>query len=108
MLELINGGALASEAARSVQYGEPASVPPARDVAELVAAARELDTERSGLLLDRLLTRRGVVDAWELVCCPALAAVDGGHSGDPVLIAVEHGLSWALLGALQRLSPAAD
>ena len=38
-----------------------------------------------------------------MVCCPALAAVDGGHSDDPALIAVEHGLSWALLGALHRL-----
>jgi DNA-binding transcriptional MerR regulator len=109
MLELINGGTLASEAARSVQHGGPASVPPAREVAELIAAARELDTERSGFLLDRLFTRRGVVDAWELVCCPALAAVDGGHGGDPVLVAVEHCLSWALLGALQRLPrPPAD
>jgi DNA-binding transcriptional MerR regulator len=113
MLELVNAGALASEAARTVQHGESASVPPARDVADLVAAARELDTERCGFLLDGLFTRRGVVDAWELVCCPALAAVDGGHGGDPVQVAVEHGLSWALLGALHRLprppaAPAAD
>ena len=103
MLELVNAGALASEAARAVQYGEPDSVPPARDVAELVGAARGLDTERCGFLLDGLFTRRGVVDAWELVCRPALAAVDGGHDGDPALVAVEHGLSWALLGALHRL-----
>ena len=65
MLELINGGMLASEAARTVQDGAPASVPPARDVADLVAAARALDTERCGFLLDGLFTRRGVVDAWE-------------------------------------------
>ena len=103
MLELIKGGTLASEAARTVQHGQSASVPPARDVADLVAAARGLDTELCGFLLDSLFTRRGVVDAWELVCCPALAAVDGGHGGDPALIAVEHGLSWALLGALYRL-----
>lgn len=103
MLELVKGGMLASEAARIVQHGQPASVPTARDVADLVAAARALDTERCGLLLDSLFTRRGVVDAWELVCCPALVAVDGGHGDDPALIAVEHALSWALLGALHRL-----
>jgi MerR family transcriptional regulator, light-induced transcriptional regulator len=103
MLELVKGGMLASEAARTVQHGESAAVPPARDVADLVAAARALDTEGCGLLLDRLFTRRGAVDAWELVCCPALAAVDGGHGADPAMIAVEHALSWALLGALHRL-----
>jgi DNA-binding transcriptional MerR regulator len=103
MLELVKGGMLASEAARTVQHGESAAVAPALDVAELVAAARALDTEGCGLLLDRLFTRRGVVDAWELVCCPALAAVDGGHGADPAMIAVEHALSWALLGALHRL-----
>jgi len=103
MLELINGGMLASEAARAVQAGAPASVPPAREVDDLVAAARALDSERCDFLLDTLFTRHGVVDAWELVCCPALGAVDGGHNGDPALVAVEHGLSWALLGALRRL-----
>ena len=56
MLELINGGMLASEAARTVQDGESASVPPARDVADLVAAARALDTERCGFLLDDLFS----------------------------------------------------
>ena len=75
MLELIKGGTLASEAARTVQHGQSASVPPARDVADLVAAAQGLDTELCGFLLDSIFTRRGVVDAWELVCCPALAAV---------------------------------
>ena len=103
MLELIKGGMLASEAARTVQYGESASVPPARDVADLVAAARALDTGRSGFLLDDLFSRRGVVDAWEMVCCPALAAVDGGHGDDPALDSRRNGLSWALLGALHRL-----
>ncbi|HEX3712480.1 MAG TPA: MerR family transcriptional regulator [Trebonia sp.] len=103
MLELVKGGMLASEAARAVQHGESASVSPARDTDDLVAAAGALDTERCGFLLDSLFTRRGVVAAWELVCCPALVAVDGGHGGDPALVAVEHALSWALLGALHRL-----
>ena len=103
MLELVNGGMLVSAAARAVQGGEPAAVPPARESADLVAAAQALDTERCGLLLDRVFARRGVVDAWELVCCPALTAVDAGHDGDPGLIAAEHALSWALLGALYQL-----
>lgn len=104
MLELVKGGMLASDAARAVQAGEPDSVPAAHDVTGLVAAARALDTERCGFLLDGLFARRGVVGAWELVCRPALAAVDGGHGGDPALVAVEHALSWALLGALHRLA----
>ena len=103
MLELVKGGMLASEAARTVQGGEPASDPPGQEADDLVDAAKALDTERCDLLLDRLFARRGVVDAWELICCPALKAVDAGHDGDPGLIAVEHALSWALLGALYRL-----
>jgi DNA-binding transcriptional MerR regulator len=104
MLELVKGGMLASDAARAVQAGEPDSVPAADDVTGLVAAARALDTERCGFLLDGLFARRGVVGAWELVCRTALGAVDGGHDGDPALVAIEHALSWALLGALHRLA----
>lgn len=103
MLELINLGMLASEAARTVRGGEAGSVSPGRDVADVVATVRALDTARCGIVLDSVFTRRGVVDAWDLVRCPALLAVDGGHSEDPALIAVEHALSWALLGALHRL-----
>jgi MerR family transcriptional regulator, light-induced transcriptional regulator len=103
MLELINLGMLASDAARTVQAGEPTAVPPERDVADLVEAAKALDTARCDLLLDRLFARRGVVDAWELVCCPALLGVDSHPRDDPVFIAAEHALSWALLGALHRL-----
>jgi MerR family transcriptional regulator, light-induced transcriptional regulator len=103
MVELINLGMLASDAAQSVQGGAARAVPPARDVAELVTAAMALDTVRCDALLDSLFGRRGVVDAWELVCSPALRAVDAHLRDDPVLVAAEHALSWALLGALQRL-----
>jgi len=96
MLELVKGGMLPSDAARAVQDGEPDSVPAAQDVTGLIAAARALDTERCGFLLDGLFARRGVVGAWELVCRPALGAVDGGHDGDPALVAIEHALSCAL------------
>jgi hypothetical protein len=96
-------GMLASEAARTVQAGESGAVSPARDLAGLVEAARSLDTARCDQLLDGLFTRSGVVDAWELVCCPALAAVDGHPRNDPALVAAEHALSWALLGALRRI-----
>lgn len=102
MLAFINLGMLASDAARTVRGGEAPSLPPARDVTDLVEAAGALDTVRCDVLLDRLLARRGVVDAWELVCCPALQAVDAHSGDDPVLIAAEHALSWALLGALHR------
>ena len=103
MLELIKQGMLASDAAQTVQGGEAAAVTPARDVADLVGAAKVLDTARCDLLLDRLFTRRGVLDAWELVCCPALLGVDSHPRDDPAFIAAEHALSWALLGALHRL-----
>jgi MerR family transcriptional regulator, light-induced transcriptional regulator len=104
MLELIEQGMLASDAARTVQGGEAPAVAPARDVADLVEAAKALDTARCDLLLDRLFTRRGVLDAWELVCCPALLRVDAHPRDNPAFMAAEHALSWALLGALHRLS----
>jgi len=103
MQELINLGMLASDAARAVQGGEAPAGPPARDIADLVAAAAAVDSARCDVLLDGLFARRGVLDAWELVCCPALLAVDAHPHDDPVRIAAEHALSWALLGALHRL-----
>ena len=108
MRDLVAAGMLASEAARvvqgpSYQDREASAVPPGRDVTALAAAAGALDTVRCGALLDSVFARRGVVDAWELVCCPALRAIDAHPGDDPAQIAVEHALSWALSGALHRL-----
>jgi DNA-binding transcriptional MerR regulator len=103
MLDLINLGMLASEAARAVQAGGGAPLPPGQDVADLVAAARALDTERCAVVLDGVFARRAVADAWEQVCCPALTAVDAAQRQDPDCIDVEHCLSWALLAALSRI-----
>jgi len=103
MLDLIGLGMLASEAARTVQAGESEPVPAERDVADLLAAARVSDAERCRIVLDSVLARRGVVDAWEEVCRPVLVAVDADQYIDPDCIDVEHGLSWAMLGALHRV-----
>ena len=103
MLDLIGLGMLASEAARTVQAGESGPVPAERDVADLIAAARAADAERCRIVLDSVLARRGVVDGWDLVCRPALAAVDADQRFDPDCMDIEHGLSWAILGALHRI-----
>jgi DNA-binding transcriptional MerR regulator len=103
MAQLVDSGMLASEAARLVQGGEAAPVPPERDVADLAAAARALDGERCRAVFDDALARRGVADAWELVGVPALAAVDADQREDPACIDTEHTLSWALLAALNGL-----
>jgi hypothetical protein len=102
MLSLIDLGMLASEAARTVQAGEAGPIPPERDVADLVAAARVADTQRCRVVLDNVLGRRGVADAWEEVFRRALAMVDADQRDDPDCIDVEHALSWAMLGALHR------
>jgi DNA-binding transcriptional MerR regulator len=102
MLDLINLGMLASEAAQAVQAGEGDAVSAERDVADLVAAARATDSERCRVVLDSVLTRRGVVEAWESVCRPALVLVDADQRDDPDCIDIEHALSWAMLGALHR------
>ena len=103
MLELIKLGMLASDAARIVEAGEPEAVSAERDVADLVAAARAADSERCGVVLDNIMTRRGVVEAWETVCRPALAIVDAEQRDDPDCMDIEHALSWAMLGALHRV-----
>ncbi len=103
MLELINLGMLASDAARTVEAGEPEAVSAERDVADLLTAARASDSERCGVVLDNIMARRGVVEAWETVCRPALAIVDADQRDDPDCIDIEHALSWAILGALHRV-----
>jgi len=75
----------------------------ARDVADLVAAARLSDTERCRIVLDSVLSRRSVIDAWDEVCRPALIAVDADQRIDPDCMDIEHALSWAALGALHRV-----
>ncbi len=100
LLDLIGSGMLASEAALVVR-SEPAVA--GGEVADLVAAARSLDTERCRLLLDDALARRGVVDAWELLCRPALRDVDADQRVDPDRVDAEHTLAWAVLAALHRV-----
>ena len=102
MQDLINLGMLASEAAQAVQAGEGEAVSAERDLADLVAAARAADSERCRVVLDSVLARRGVVDAWESVCRPALVLIDADQQDDPDCIDIEHALSWAMLGALHR------
>jgi DNA-binding transcriptional MerR regulator len=103
MRELIKMGMLASEAARTVQAGLAEAVPAERDVADVVAAAETGDSERCRIVLDSVLARRGVIEAWELVCRQALAIVDAEQRADPDCMDIEHALSWAMLGALHRV-----
>src|SRR6201995_5495278 len=103
VLDLLKLGMLASEAARTVQAGETEAVPVDQDVADLMAAARGADSERCRAILDNVLIRRGVVEAWDAVCRPALALADADQRDDPDCIDIEHALSWAMLGALHRV-----
>jgi DNA-binding transcriptional MerR regulator len=102
MLDLIKQGMLASDAARTVEAGQPEAVSAERDLADLVAAAQGADSERCGIVLDNVMVRRGVLEAWESVCRPALAIVDAAQRDDPDCMDIEHALSWAILGALHR------
>ena len=109
MLDLISFGMLASEAAHAVQSAEPDAVSAGQEVADLIGAARALDTDRCRVLLDVGLARSGVVSAWEHVCRPAMVAVDAEQRLDPDCVDIEHTLSWAILAALAGLPrPPAD
>jgi DNA-binding transcriptional MerR regulator len=104
MHDLIKMGMLASEAARTVQAGPAEAVSADRDVADVVAAARTADSDRCRIVLDNVLVRRGVVEAWEVVCRPALAVIDADQRDDPDCMDIEHALSWSILGALHRVA----
>ncbi|MGX7825852.1 MerR family transcriptional regulator [Actinokineospora sp. 24-640] len=96
MRDLIAAGVLPSEAARRVT--DPGESAPTTDIlAEVLAAARALDNAQCAGAVERALGQWGVIDAWEQVCRPALAAVD------PERIDCEHVLSWAISTALRRL-----
>ena len=109
MRDLISQGMLASDAAHAVIAGEaapatePAAIPAERDLADLVAAARAADAERCRALLDSVLARRGVVEAWQAVCRPALVIVDADQRDRPDCMDIEHALSWAVGAALHRV-----
>lgn len=102
MRDLIAAGVLPSEAARRV--GSTGESAPTTDVlAEVLAAARALDNAQCAGAIERALGQWGVIEVWERVCRPALAAVD------PERIDCEHVLSWAISTALRRVDrPAAS
>jgi MerR family transcriptional regulator, light-induced transcriptional regulator len=109
MRDLISLGMLASDAAHAVLAGDtgpatdPAPGPAGRDLADLVIAARAADAERCRALLDSVLARRGVVEAWQVVCRPALVIVDADQRDRPDCMDIEHALSWAIGAALHRV-----
>jgi hypothetical protein len=58
--------------------------------ADVLAAARDLDTYRVAGLLTGAVTRIGVLAAWQRICLPLLTELTGHTAGD---VAVEHVLS---------------
>jgi MerR family transcriptional regulator, light-induced transcriptional regulator len=103
MRDLIDTGMLPSEAAFTIS--EPAGPPFEDALAEVLAAARELDSGRCLAALAHSLATRGVVEAWERLCRPALLAVEADQRADSADHAVdhEHVLSWSIAAALHRV-----
>jgi DNA-binding transcriptional MerR regulator len=75
----------------------PGQLPQARGLAR---AAMALDGPAIAGLLDRALDSRGVVNTWERLAMPVLAAVGERSAADGTCIDVEHLLSAQLLTAL--------
>lgn len=103
MRELINAGMLPSDAARSVEAVERDGGSPGEDLAEVLAAARALDSGRCLRIIEHTLGRQGVVPTWDRLCRPALVAIDGDQRADPACVDTEHALSWAISAALHRV-----
>ncbi|KAA9166393.1 MerR family transcriptional regulator [Amycolatopsis acidicola] len=104
MRDLVSAGMLPSDAAKTA-----ASPGAAEDeLAELVAAARALEPDRCLHVIEDCVRQRGVVGAWERLCRPALAAIDGDQREDPACVDTEHALSWAISAALHRVPRPAE
>lgn len=109
MCDLIRAGMLASDAARTLT-GPPGDghVHLVRD--RLAAAGRRLDSHACRAAVEDAIRAHGVETAWEHVCGPVLRDVDTEQTtraGDPVCVAVEHVLSWAITAALHQVTGAA-
>jgi DNA-binding transcriptional MerR regulator len=108
MRDLINSGMLPSDAAKSVEAAARDGGSPGEDLAEVLAAARALDSARCLRITEHALHRQGVVETWDRLCRPALVAIDGDQREDPACVDTEHALSWAVSAALHRVPRAAD
>ncbi|MGX7827153.1 MerR family transcriptional regulator [Actinokineospora sp. 24-640] len=100
MRELVDAGMLPSDAAAAVTGQDR---PLGEVLADVLAAARRLDTTECARLLDRTRAAVGVVPLWDLVCRPALLAADADQRAEPDSVDTEHALSWAVTTALHRV-----
>lgn len=106
MHDLISSGTLPSDAARVVAVPND-SYQAERVLAEVLDAARTLDSGRCVGLLAQALTALGVVRCWDEVCRPALRQVDAEQhldGDDDLCVDAEHVLSWAITAAFHRAS----
>ncbi|MGV9408815.1 MerR family transcriptional regulator [Nocardia sp. NPDC003693] len=107
MLALVRAGASPASAARAVTPARP-PVHSADGIDALLDAAFHLDSPRVMELLEARLREHGVVRAWDDLCRPAFAAIIARQGLGEDCIDVEHLLSWAIVTALHRVSPAPD
>ncbi|WP_067691203.1 MerR family transcriptional regulator [Nocardia jejuensis] len=107
MLALVRAGASPASAARAVN---PVSVvpEPGHGIDALLDAAFHLDSPRVLDLLESQLRRHGVVDTWDGLCRPAFAQIVTRQGQGEACTDVEHLLSWAVINALHRITPAPD
>ncbi|MET7397240.1 transcriptional regulator [Dactylosporangium sp. NPDC005572] len=72
----------------------------------LLDAARALDTTAVAGIAHALMAERGIADAWEEVCVPALRQV--AHGLEPLDIAVEHAMVEGITRGLDRTTEVHD
>jgi DNA-binding transcriptional MerR regulator len=108
MRDLVSSGMLPSDAAKSIEAVARSGGSPGEDLAEVLAAARALDSVRCLEVVEQSLNQQGVVETWERLCRPALVAIDADQRDDPDCVDTEHALSWAVSAALHRIPRPAE
>jgi hypothetical protein len=101
MLTLIRDGASPAGAAAVVR----GAVPTLGDRVALLTAAFALDATAVCGRLTAHLRSYGVVDTWDLLCCPAFADIVARQGDGEGCIDVEHLLSWCITSVLHRTIP---
>ncbi|MEU0542141.1 MerR family transcriptional regulator [Nocardia sp. NPDC005978] len=105
MLALVRQGASPASAARAVTSAHPVARP-AESIDALLDAAFHLDSPRVMDLLESHLRQHGVAGTWDDLCRPAFAQILARQGEGEGCIDVEHLLSWAVVNALHRVTPA--
>jgi DNA-binding transcriptional MerR regulator len=101
--QLVRGGAGLAPQGGGEESRTPPAVEDAAAVRGLLSAVLRLDADTVTRTVERRIAAVGVVEAWEMLCVPALVEV-GRQNGTGACIDAEHLFSFAISAALHRVT----